>query len=567
MTRGRFGLWPATRLMLRRHRVALVAWTLSLLLLVGITVPSYQTTYPGLEERGPLVQQMQNTDGMRLIYGIMHGPGRLGQLFVWEVGAYAILLTCIMALLLAVSCTRGEEDAGTLELVRASGVRTVTPLIAGMVLVFTACLLVGGGSAAILLAQMASTSELTTQGALAFGGVTALSGCTVGLVAMVFAQLRGEARGARAWSFLFVGVTFLLRILADEAISNDDWPRWLRTLNWFSPFGWKEVVSPYTEDRMWPLLVFVVVDVVLVMAAVGLYSAREYSRSVLPDSSASSRRLHVPGVEVWTWIDARSQMVGWSVAILVVAALFGSMTGGLVETLRDSEPTRKMLEQMSASSGTVPGASSEDLAKAAEALSPESLLGQFYEFLGLYVALLVAIFAVFVVLKWRGEEKVGHLDLELTAGTRHWRSLLARCLWAVVASVAVLAAASALMGWLGEMQMAEEVGAGKSFELSMTSTFGQVPAVVAGIGVVAVLIAVVPRLSGAIWAVIAGSMFLQMFGGLVDLPGWLRDLSLYAWAPSVGETWHWPQMVLLTGIGVLGMAVAAASVGRRDVKS
>lgn len=566
--RSGFGVWPTTKLMFRRHRVGLFAWTVPLLLMVAIAVPAYQSTYPGLEERAPLVTQMQNTDGMRVLYGIMHSPGTLGQLFSWEIGSYVVILTCVMALLLAVSTTRGEEEAGTLELVRASGVAPVAPLVAAMILVVTACGLVSGGSTMILLLQMGSTDELTTAGALGFGAVNTLAGVTVGLTAMLFAQLRGEARGARSWAFIFVGATFFLRILADQAIAQESWPQWLKALNWLSPFGWKEVVSPYTQDRGWPLAVFAGVCVLLVLGVVVLHSRREYSASTLPDRSTSPRGVRVGSVEGWSWLAGRSHVTGWSAAVVLAAVLFGSMTGGLVQTLRDSEPTRQLLEQMSGAAeiGAAPsGVTADDVAAAAEALSPHSLLGHFYEFLGFYVALLVAIFAILTVLTWRGEEKHGYLDLELTTGTRRWRSLLARCTLAMIASVSLLVVSAALMGWLGEMQMADDVGSGEAMRQSMASTLGQAPAVLAGIGIAALLIAVLPRRVGLIWAVVALSAFFRTFGGLVDIPQWILDLSLYGWAPSVGEDWPWAQMVLLMVIGIAGMAVAAALVGRRDV--
>lgn len=562
------GVMPATVLMFRRHRVGLIAWSLPLLLMVAITVPSYQSTYPGLAQRAPLVAQMQSTDGMRLLYGILHDPGTLGQLFTWEVGSYVIILACVMALLLGVSTTRGEEETGGLELVRASGVQPMAPLAAAMVLVFTSCVLVGAGSAGILLMQMGSTDELTVEGAVGFGAVTTAASFAVGLTAMLCAQLRGEARGAKSWAFAFLGGAFLMRVLADQAIYDDSWPQWLKTLNWFTPFGWKEVASPYTDDNLWTLAVFALVCGVLLAVVTVLYRAREYSASTLPDRSVSTRGLTVRGVETWGWVSGRSHVLGWWVAVLLVSALFGSMTAGLVQTLRDSEPTRELLERMSAAQG--PGAveSSQVAAAgspAAAALDPTHLLAQFYEFLGLYVAILVAVFGITALTRWRSEEKAGHLDLEFTAGTRRWRSLTARSTVAVFSSVALLAASAALMGWLGELQMADDVGAGEAFRQSMTSTFGQVPAVLAGIGLAALLIAVVPRATGAIWAVVAGSGFIQAFGGLVDLPQWALDLSLYAWAPVRGEDWPWTQMILLSVIGVAGIVAAAALVGRRDI--
>lgn len=562
INRAAGGIIPATALMFRRHRVALVAWSLPLLLMVAITVPSYQGTYPSLEQRAPLVAQMQATDGMRLLYGILRDPGTLGQLFTWEVGSYVIILACVMAVLLGVSTTRGEEDSGGLELVRASGVQPAAPLAAATILVFTSCLVVGAGSAVILLAQMRSTDELTVEGALGFGAVTTLASFAVGLTAMLCAQVRGEARGAKSWAFALLGVAFLMRVLADQAIYDHSWPQWLKTLNWFTPLGWKEVASPYTDDNLWTLVVFALVCGVLVTVVTVLYRGREYAASTLPDRSVTTRGMTVHSAEAWGWVSGRSHVFGWWVAVLLVSALFGSMTAGLVQTLRDSEPTRELLERMSAAQD--PGVAAES-SQAAAALGPTHLLGQFYEFLGLYVAILVAVFGITALTRWRSEERAGHLDLELTTGTRRWRSLTARSTVAVLSAAALLAAAAALMGWLGELQMADDVGAGEALRQSMTSTFGQLPAVLAGIGLAAVLIAVVPRATGVIWALLAGSGFIQAFGGLVDLPQWALDLSLYAWAPVRGEDWPWAQMILLCVIGAAGVLAAAAVVGRRDV--
>lgn len=558
------GIVPATVLMFRRQRVALVAWSMPLLLMVAITVPAYQSTYPDLVQRAPLVTQMQSTDGMRLLYGILHDPGTLGQLFTWEVGSYVVILTCVMALLLGVSTTRGEEDSGGLELVRASGVQPVAPLVAAMILVFTACFLVGAGSAVILLLQRSSTDELTVAGALGFGAVSTVAGSAVGLVAMLCAQLRGQARGAKSWAFIALGVFFLMRVVADQAIHDDTWPQILTRLNWFTPFGWKEVVSPYTDDNIWALTVFGLVCAALVALVLGLYRAREYAASTVPDRSVSSRAMTVGNVFGWGWVSGRSHLAGWWVAVLLVSALFGSMTAGLVQTLRDSDPTRELLERMSAAPGSGVAA---DSSQAATALDPTHLLAQFYEFLGLYVAILVAVFGITALTRWRADEKAGHLELELTVGVPRRRTLLARCMVAVCGSLALLAASAALMGWLGEMQMANDVGAGEAFRQSMTSTFGQAPAVVAGIGLTALLIAVLPRATGAIWAIVAGSAFIQAFGGLVDLPQWAQELSLYAWAPVHGEDWPWAQMILLCVMGVLGIAAAASVVGRRDIST
>ena len=66
------------RLVLRRHWLMLGAWLGGLLLLVVITAPAYETTYPELSQRTFMVESLRANTATTLLYGPLPDPGRLG---------------------------------------------------------------------------------------------------------------------------------------------------------------------------------------------------------------------------------------------------------------------------------------------------------------------------------------------------------------------------------------------------------------------------------------------------------------------------------------------------------
>ncbi|WP_432558092.1 ABC transporter permease [Granulicoccus sp. GXG6511] len=529
------------RLLARRHRLALIAWVVGLLSLVAITAPSYEATYGDPESRVVLVEQLQATQGSKVLYGELPDPGTLGQLFAWETGSYIVILAAVMAVLLAISMTRGEEDAGTLELVRSVGVRPGVPLGSAIAVLAGACAAVGGGSALILLAQTATISELTVEGALAYGAVAFLAPLCCGLWAVICAQLRPDARSARGWAFAAVALGFGERVIADF---GSGW--WADALQWLTPFGWKTVVGPYTEDRFWALAPIAVITAAFGAVGVLLARRRELGSALVAGAQRSGRGLRVRTPEGWAWVSARGSIAGWSLAILGTAGLFGSMADGLVTTIATDPATGELMNQLG---------------------GPADPAAAYFNFLGTFIALLVMICGVVLVLRFRGEETSGRLVHELATGVRRWRALLARVLVAVVVSVGLLAASGVLMGLIGEAQLDE----GEPMAYAVSASLGEAPGLLLCVGLTALLVGLVPRWASAIWLIVAWSGFTVLFGALVDLPAWAVDLSLLGHAPSGDglpdwKAWLGPVPIGL-GLGaVVGIAAATALVGRRDLR-
>ncbi|MFX0537894.1 hypothetical protein ACQBAT_03940 [Ornithinimicrobium sp. Y1847] len=517
-------------LLLRRHRVALLAWTLSLLALVAATVPAYEATYPGLAARSVIVEQMRADQGSRVLYGELGADGTYGQLFAWETGTYVLLLVAVAAILLGIALTRGEEDAGRVELVRSVGVEPGAPVRAALLVLSGFCVVVGAGTAGILLAQH-DPVELSATGAWGFAALTVVVGWTFGLIAVLSAQLRGDASGARSLAFLVLGMAFATRAIADAAASGR-----LGWLNWLSPLGWKGVLGPWDQDRVWTLVPMLMVPFALAGVVLVAVRRREVGGALLRGAGSSARRARVRSVEGWSALLSRGALVGWTVGVLGVAVLFGSMAQGLSGTLEQDASMRDLLQQMGV-----------DLA------SPEQA---YFSLLGSMVAVTALVGAVSLVLRWRAEEVSGRLVHELAVGTARWRSLLARSAVAAVAGVAWLALGGLAMGLLGRMLLegADPMGA------ALRGTIGEAPGLVAVVGLVTLLCAVAPRVAvvGS-WLLVGWSAFVLWFGQLVDLPEVLLE------ATALGHTGAL-SLGVLAALGAVTLAAGAAVVGRRDLR-
>jgi ABC-2 type transport system permease protein len=91
-----------------------------------------------------------------------------------------------------------------------------------------------------------------------------------------------------------------------------------------------------------------------------------------------------------------------------------------------------------------------------------------------------------------------------------------------------------------------------------------VPAALLYVGLIAVVFAIVPRLTIPLgWGLLGVGLVIGQFGGLLRFPDWLRDASPFTHTPAVPVvSFDWSAGLILTGIGVV-LAVAAWFVFRR----
>lgn len=225
------------RLMLRRHRWMIGAWTVLLITLSGATVSAYQSTYPTAQQRLLAVRLAQDDPSGLLVYGSLPTPGTPPLMFTWEIGAFATVLVSIMAVLLVISLTRAAEDDGTAELMRTAGMGSRVPLQTAVAVVALVALVLTLGSTAALGLAAGHVDGVTWSGSLAFGGVIGLTALLVAALTLLLAQIAPSTTDARLLGFTTLAAAFAIRALADT--------QHLDRLNWLSPLALRATVRPF----------------------------------------------------------------------------------------------------------------------------------------------------------------------------------------------------------------------------------------------------------------------------------------------------------------------------------
>lgn len=511
-----------TRVTLRTHRRRILAWVIPLMALLTIVAPSYSATYPRLDQREHLISSMGTNAATRLLYGPLPEPGTIGQLVTWEMGTYLVIVTAILSLLLGVSFGRGTEDAGTAELVQACGFSAAVRLRASLAAIGAVTVGLGVTVAAVLLVETAFVDELTWHGALSLGAVTACCGLFFGLAGLLAGELSDSSGLAKLLGFITLAVAFGIRAIANvQDIS---------ALRWVSPLGWIDAEAPYTLDRWWAVPIFGAVCGLMALVVRRTGRNREYAAAPLHARVSSDDRLQVRSVLALSWRLERGRWLAWTLIVTAVAALFGGMSGSLVDLLRSDESTAKLMRQLT---------------------GENQLDAVFFSFAGVMIGLLVGCYAVLTVLAEATAEADGTLENLLAAGARRRSPMLAQVVVAVAGSLAMLLVAGGVASLVTLTQLSG--GAARCFAYIA----GQWPAELALIGMTALVVGVRRKWGPLAWVPVAGSAVLVLMGSVLHAPRWLATTAVFAHVPDYADG-----AAPTIGVAVLlGCFVAAAAVG------
>lgn len=526
------GMKVACGLLLRRYALTMMFCFAPLWVLIAVITTGYDRVYPSLDERGLLVAEMNRTPAMRLLFGELHVPGTLGQLVAWEVASYVMVCIAIMVVLITVSMTRGDEERGLLEPLIATGVSKATSLASVVVVVWGAILFFGVVSGGILTALTYRYEELSLAGGWCLACVVVLEGWAFSAVTILVAQLFDTASKVRGLSLGCIAVTFMLRVIADEFEVG-----WLR---WLSPFGWRDLVAPYSTNRLVPIVPMALICGTVLLVSFMVYYSREFRASVFRARNESGRRWGVPRYEVLVARLNWRGFVGWIVFICALSVLFGAMANGVVDLLRPGSSTAGWVNV--ASGGGDP-------------------VRQFLSLLTKFTALIVIVFAAARVRALLVAERAGEIETILSTGQGRRRLLIAQCVLTIVMAALLLIVSGAVLARVTTFYIVEH----HAFSRALIFTLSQFTGVLAMTGICAGFVGVVPRLIGACWAIVAWSAFTQFFGRLLEFPDWVLKLSVLGHQVDVGETPSWGAHVLLIGVGVLGFVVGFIGYSRRDI--
>ena len=115
----------------------LPAWVYLITVLVATTAYTFKKLYPTAAARAQLVVTGGGNPALRFLYGRLNGSS-IGALTAWRYGIWAAIFGALMTIFIVIRHTRGDEEAGRLELVGSAAVGRQAALTAGLLTAVTA---------------------------------------------------------------------------------------------------------------------------------------------------------------------------------------------------------------------------------------------------------------------------------------------------------------------------------------------------------------------------------------------------------------------------------------------
>ena len=530
---GLTGTGVLTRLAFRRDRIMLPAWVYLITVLVATTAYTFKKLYPTAAARAQLVVTGGGNPALRFLYGRLNGSS-IGALTAWRYGIWAAIFGALMTVFIVIRHTRGDEEAGRLELVGSAVVGRQAALTAGLLTAATANVAI-----AVLLSVALPASGLPVSGSVALALAIGASGLAFTGIAAVAAQLASGARGARGICFGVLGAAFLLRAIGDSA--GPSGPSWL---TWTSPLGWVELTRPFDGQQWWVLALPAAVLAAGVGSAYALAARRDYGAGLLPDRpgrpTASSLLRGPLGL---AWRLQRGLLGGWAAGVVCVFAASGAAAKGIGSLLGGSTQLRNEFTRLGGQA---------------------AITNAYLAALMLLAGLGAAGYATSAVLRLRTEETGGLAEPLLATAVGRIRWGLSQVAVAVFGTAVLLALAGLATGLGYGLRTG---AAGPQAARMLGAAMAQLPASLVIAGVAVALVGLLPGacVAGA-WTVLGAVVVIDLFGQVLQLSHWLLDVSPFTHVPKLpGGTVSAAPLLWLCLAAITFSALGLAALRRRDI--
>ena len=526
---------------LRRDRWQLIIWIAGIGLLALFSASAVAQTYGDAAGRASILRLAIENPSILMLRGLPQGAG-LSAFVFFEIFTFLALLAGLMSTFLAVRHTRAEEESSRAELVAATPAARTAPTVATLIHGVLANLMLG-----IVVAVAFTAGKLQGYGSLVTGAAVAAVGMSFLAVGMLAAQFMRSSRGANGVAAAAVVLAYLLRGLGDALGSptadglhlSAAWPSWL------SPIGWAQQTGAYTANNFTPLLLNVALGACCLVAVFALQSRRDSGASLLAGRSgrvdASARLSSSFGL---AWRLQWPSIAGWCIGSIAIGLLAGTLA--------------KLAQQVTSTSAGVTSALQSMVPGGSQSISA-LLISAMFSIAGV----LAAACAVQAVIRMRQEESAGTAELILATPVSPLRWMLDYVLVGTLAIALVLlcGAVASSLGAVASGEPAARIGD------SFAAATAQLPAALIYLGIIALLFILVPDLTVPLgWTLVGAGVFLGIFGGLIGLPDWARDLSPFTHtpAPVAGNT-DWSSAVWMIALAVLALLAAVAGMRRRSL--
>ncbi len=532
------GTGRLVRLALRRDRIKLPMWILSIIAFSLIFIPAVRSVYAN-DPAGQV--GYATTTASSLVSRLLSGPvggSDIGAIVNNEVFIFAAIAIAFMSSLTVMRHTRQNEETGRQEIIASSVTGRHASLAAAVIVAVGANVVLG-----VLMALTFIANDLPVGGSI--GNAAALSSigiCFVSIAAIA-AQFSESARTANGLAGIAIGVMYLTRGIGDALghVASDgvsvvsSWPSWLL------PFGWVQQIHAFTEGNWWIFGLLGAFFVVTIGIAFYLSSHRDIGHGLFParkgPAQAAPQLLSVWGL---THRLQRGTLIGWAISVIILGSCMGIISKDYGDLMSSTPDVQTFLESLSGSGEL------EDV--------------YFSAILSIFCVVISA-YVIQALQRLRTEESTGHLEPVLGTSVSKPRWMLSHLLYVSVGAALLLL----LFGLsLGVCFAVAADGTWSDIGRIASASLAFIPPMLVVGGIVALLFGLLPRAVIALaWSVFALCFIVGEFGEMLEIPQWAINLSPFAHIPPVPMVAiNYTPIIILLALA-LGLFVAALALFRR----
>ncbi|MDG3060781.1 MULTISPECIES: ABC transporter permease [Lacticaseibacillus] len=439
-----------------------------------------------------------------------------------------IILQALWVMPLMIRDTRGQEESGLLEMVRARDVGRPADVVAAIWELLLVSFVLAAAYFASLLAVNMDGTDMT--GDLLFAIAMLIANLVFGSMALLFAQLANNTRTASMLSYMVLAAAYLIRLVTD--LNHQQ-------LTWLSPIGWFEKVDFYTKNQLMPLYLGLACSILLCGAAIAIAQNRDLGAGVLAEGKGRATAAPwLRSMPALIWRTERGLLSGWLIGAVIFGGVMGSVLGGVGDILKTNPIYRQLLD-----------------VKQIHAANQTMVLS----FLAMYMAIFVALAVTAggqIAFRLKHDDRLGYLGIiHAEKPTRTTISTSYNC-WALLVGISVFSVGLLALFLTGNAVLDQPLPVkylGRLF-------IGGLPAVLAFITLGIALAGLWPKLSSLFWLYMGAGLIVQVFHGLFSLPKHAGDFTPFGWIADVpikalGQSWLAIMLVsavILFIIGVVG---------------
>ncbi|WP_084125173.1 ABC transporter permease [Demequina sp. NBRC 110054] len=523
------GLRASVGFMVRRNRVRLVVWFVSLVGLFAYIADYFGSVFTTQESLDDFAAISDNP-GIKALTGLAAAPDTLGGAVwtkIWMTLAVSLALGVVF---LITRNGRADEELGRTELLRSRMLGNHAQAVATWLVLAALSAAVGLAVSVVSIAVGLDPDDAGTTGSWVLGASLAGVGIVAIGVGAVVGQVASTSRGANALGSVVVIGFYVLRMIGDLGDG---------ALTWASPFGWGQEMAPWGANRWWPLGLMLLLTAALLAASWLLEERRDHGAGLLPDragpSGAPARYASPLGLALRL---QRGPMIGWTIAVVLSALMFGSVANQMTDLLDSA---------------------GGNLAAMLQGAGVDALVG----LLCSMIALLVTVFAVQSATQLRADEATGILEPQLAGALSRTRWVMMRLLIPAVGALVLLALGGGLLG----ASYGSTIGDSSQALRLAGATLAYWPAVMVIVGLAVALFGYLPRVAIALsWAVIGALWMIMVIGDALNLPDWALNLLPFSATPTLpADAMDWTPLVVMTAVALALVGAGVERFTRRDI--